>query len=156
MRLARFGYRCEMIASTTWEEADCRLGSWMRQRSRWLKGYVLTWATHMRRPRELARDLGARGFVGFQVLFLGAITAYLALPLFWAISLAFLGFGLGFWRTFPDWLMWGFFGSMIAGQAVMLATAAVAARDTARPGLLLLLPTLPVYWTLGAIAAYRG
>ena len=24
MRLARFGYRCEMIASTTWEEANCR------------------------------------------------------------------------------------------------------------------------------------
>ena len=25
MRLARFGYRCEMIASTTWEEANCRV-----------------------------------------------------------------------------------------------------------------------------------
>ena len=27
MRLARFGYRCEMIASTTWEEANCRVAS---------------------------------------------------------------------------------------------------------------------------------
>ena len=39
----------------------------------------------------LAR-LGAAGFLGFQVLFLGAITSYLALPLFWAAWLAGAGF----------------------------------------------------------------
>ena len=72
MRLARFGYRCEMIASTTWEEANCRAWPWIRQRSRWLKGYAITWATHMRRPaRALARPRAARASSGFQVLFLG-------------------------------------------------------------------------------------
>ncbi|HET9068513.1 MAG TPA: glycosyltransferase family 2 protein, partial [Amaricoccus sp.] len=156
MRLARFGYRCEMIGSTTWEEANCRPGSWVRQRSRWLKGYALTWATHMRRPRELWKDLGPRGFAGFQVLFLGAITSYLSLPLFWAISAASFGLGLGFWESFPAWLMWSFLASMIAGQAVMLATAAVAARDAGQARLIWLVPTLPLYWTLGALAAYRA
>ncbi len=156
MRLARFGYRCEMIASTTWEEANCRVRPWIRQRSRWLKGYALTWATHMRRPRELWQDLGGRGFVGFQVLFLGAITSYLSLPLFWVIWTASIGFGLAFWQTFPVWLMWSFFASMIAGQAVMLTTAAVAARDVARPGLLPWVLVLPFYWPLGAVAAWRA
>jgi cellulose synthase/poly-beta-1,6-N-acetylglucosamine synthase-like glycosyltransferase len=156
MRLARFGYRCEMIASTTWEEANCRVLPWIKQRSRWLKGYALTWATHMRRPRELWRDLGPRGFIGFQVLFLGALTSYLSLPLFWAIWAASLGFGLAFWQTFPAWLMWGFLASMIAGQAVMLATAAVAALDTGRPGLLRWVLVLPLYWPLGAVAAWRA
>ena len=61
---------------------------WIRQRSRWLKGYAVTWATHMRRPRELWNDLGPAGFIGFQVLFLGAITSYLALPLFWGALVA--------------------------------------------------------------------
>jgi cellulose synthase/poly-beta-1,6-N-acetylglucosamine synthase-like glycosyltransferase len=154
MRLARFGYRCEMIASTTWEEATCRPWPWIKQRSRWLKGYALTWATHMRRPIELWQDLGPRGFLGLQVLFLGAITSYLSLPLFWAIWGASFGFGLAFWQTFPAWLMWGFAASMIAGQAVMLATATAAARDTGRPRLLWLLPTLPLYWLCGAVAAY--
>ena len=61
MRLARFGYRCEMIASTTWEEANCRVGPWIRQRSRWLKGYALTWATpHAPAGRALARPRAAR------------------------------------------------------------------------------------------------
>ena len=156
MRLARFGYRCEMIASTTWEEANCRVRPWIRQRSRWLKGYALTWATHMRRPRELWEDLGPRGFLGFQVLFLGAITSYLALPLFWAITAGSIGFGLAFWASFPAWLMWSFLASMVAGQAVMLATAVIAARDARRPGLLPWVLALPVYWPLGAVAAWRA
>ena len=86
MRLARFGYRCEMIASTTWEEANCRALAVDQASARaGSRAMRVTWATHMRRPRELWRDLGPRGFLGFQVLFLGAITSYLSLPLFWAI-----------------------------------------------------------------------
>jgi cellulose synthase/poly-beta-1,6-N-acetylglucosamine synthase-like glycosyltransferase len=156
MRLARFGYRCDMIPSTTQEEANCRMGPWIRQRSRWLKGYAITWATHMRDPVQLWRDLGWRGFFGFQVLFLGAITSYLAMPLFWVIWTAAIGFGLAFWETFPQWLMWSFFTSMLLGQVVMLATAVVATVDSRKKGLLPWVLTLPVYWPLGALAAYRA
>jgi cellulose synthase/poly-beta-1,6-N-acetylglucosamine synthase-like glycosyltransferase len=156
MRLARFGYRCEMLDSTTWEEANFRALPWIKQRSRWLKGYAITWASHMRDPVALWRDLGARGFLGFQVLFLGAITSYLAMPLFWAIWAAAFGFGLAFWSSFPPVLMWGFIASMVLGQGVMLATAVVAARDSGRPGLLPWVLTLPFYWPLGAVAAWRA
>jgi cellulose synthase/poly-beta-1,6-N-acetylglucosamine synthase-like glycosyltransferase len=156
MRLARFGYRCDMIASTTWEEANCRVRPWIRQRSRWLKGYAITWATHMRRPRALLSELGPMGFLGFQVLFLGAITSYLSMPLFWLIWTASIGFDLTFWQSFPTWLTVAFFASMIAGQALMLVIATVAARDSRHPGLLPWVLALPLYWPLGAIAAYRA
>ena len=156
MRLARFGYRCEMIPSTTWEEANCRVRPWIRQRSRWLKGYAVTWATHMRRPRALWRDLGPAGFFGFQTLFLGAITSYLALPLFWAAGAAGAGLGLPIWQGVPGWLVWGFAASMLLGQAVMLVAAVVAARDAGRPGLLPWVVALPFYWPLGAVAAWRA
>ncbi len=156
MRLARFGYRCEMIATTTWEEANFRVLPWIKQRSRWLKGYAITWASHMRNPASLWRDLGPRGFWGFQVLFLGAITSYLAMPLFWLIWASSAGLGLGFWQSFPAPLMWGFFASMFLGQAVMLATAVIAAIDTRRLALLPWVLALPLYWPLGAIAAYRA
>ncbi len=125
MRLARFGYRCEMIATTTWEEANAEsVGRWVRQRSRWLKGYAITWATHMRRPVSLWRDLGWRGFLGFQVLFLGGMTSYLAMPLFWALWLGALGLDLPLFEALPSAVMTAFVASMLAGQAVMLATAA--------------------------------
>ena len=156
MRLARFGYSCDMIDSTTWEEANCRMGPWIRQRSRWLKGYAITWATHMRRPRSLFADLGLRGFLGFQVLFLGAITSYLSIPLFWVIWAGAVGLDLEFWHTFPAPLMHGFLASMFLGQAVMLTIAAVAARDSGRPRLVGSVLMLPFYWPLGAVAAYRA
>lgn len=38
MRLARFGYRSEMIGWTTYEEAPANVGQRLRQRTRWFKG----------------------------------------------------------------------------------------------------------------------
>jgi cellulose synthase/poly-beta-1,6-N-acetylglucosamine synthase-like glycosyltransferase len=40
MRLARFGYRSAVIPSTTYEEAPARYSAWLRQRTRWFKGWV--------------------------------------------------------------------------------------------------------------------
>jgi len=48
IRLARHGYATEVLDSTTWEEANCRLGNWVRQRSRWIKGYFQTHLSHTR------------------------------------------------------------------------------------------------------------
>ncbi len=156
MRLARYGYRCEMIQTTTWEEANFRVIPWIKQRSRWLKGYAITWASHMRNPAALWRDLGPRGFWGFQVLFLGAITSYLAMPLFWMIWVSAIGLGLEFWHSFPAPLMIGFLASMLLGQVIMLVTAVIAAIDCQRKGLALWVLALPFYWPLGAVAAYRA
>ena len=40
MRLARFGYRCGVIDSTTYEEAPTDVRRWLNQRSRWFKGWM--------------------------------------------------------------------------------------------------------------------
>lgn len=40
MRLARFGYRCAVIDSTTYEEAPENIRRWLGQRSRWFKGWM--------------------------------------------------------------------------------------------------------------------
>ncbi len=71
IRLARHGYRTELIATLTDEEANCRLWPWIQQRSRWLKGYAITWTVHMRNPKKLWQELGPWQFFGVQMLFLG-------------------------------------------------------------------------------------
>ncbi|MEM8570794.1 MAG: glycosyltransferase [Pseudomonadota bacterium] len=156
MRLARFGYRCEMVETETMEEANYRLLPWIKQRSRWLKGYAVTWTTHMRTPRALLRDLGWRGFLGFQVLFLGALTSYLSLPLFWVIWVGATGLDMSFWQTFPRGILVAFVVSMVLGQIIMLVSAMIAARDIKRLYLIPWIPCLLAYWPLGAIAAYRA
>jgi hypothetical protein len=40
IRLARWGGRTAVLRATTWEEAPVRFGSWLRQRTRWHKGWM--------------------------------------------------------------------------------------------------------------------
>ncbi len=68
MRLARFGRRSSMIKSTTYEEAPAQFMPWLRQRTRWFKGWMQTWPVHMRRPRQLFCELGLAGFIAFQLV----------------------------------------------------------------------------------------
>ena len=50
------GLTCQVVNATTYEEANTRVGNWIRQRSRWIKGYMQTYLVHMR----LARGRHAR------------------------------------------------------------------------------------------------
>ena len=48
IRLARQGQSTEVLDSTTWEEANSNYGNWVRQRSRWIKGYFQSHLVHTR------------------------------------------------------------------------------------------------------------
>lgn len=50
IRLYKEGYMTAVVDSRTWEEANSRVGNWVRQRSRWIKGYMQTWLVHMLEP----------------------------------------------------------------------------------------------------------
>jgi len=65
IRLSRHGYRVAMLDSTTFEEAPTRVGVWIKQRSRWLKGYMQTWLVHGRGMRSLVERTGFSGFLAF-------------------------------------------------------------------------------------------
>jgi cellulose synthase/poly-beta-1,6-N-acetylglucosamine synthase-like glycosyltransferase len=91
VRLARLGYRTEIIPTTTLEEANAAPIAWVKQRSRWMKGYMLTWVVHMRRPRRLLSELGPKRFWAFHLQFLGAIANALLAPLQWSLLLPLFG-----------------------------------------------------------------
>jgi hypothetical protein len=91
LRLARRGWQTGMLPSVTMEEANCRPVPWVKQRSRWTKGYLMTWLVHMRAPRALLRDLGPRRFVAVQVLILGSLMQGIATPVLWSLWLVAFG-----------------------------------------------------------------
>jgi cellulose synthase/poly-beta-1,6-N-acetylglucosamine synthase-like glycosyltransferase len=159
MRIARAGLRCEMLDSTTYEEAACHYGNWLRQRSRWLKGWMQTYGVHMRRPLLLFRQLGARGFFFFQGQFAGVILSALAHPLFYAL-LAF-DWTQGQLFNEPQSLIGAQFlaialFNLAAGYGASLALGLATARG--RPGLRLAreLLLIPFYWLMISAAAYRA
>ena len=82
MRLARFGYRSDVIESTTYEEAPADVDRWLGQRSRWFKGWMQTWLVHMREPLGLFSQLGPHGFFTFQLIVGGNTLVALVHPAF--------------------------------------------------------------------------
>jgi cellulose synthase/poly-beta-1,6-N-acetylglucosamine synthase-like glycosyltransferase len=82
LRLSRLGYQCEVLSSSTHEEANCQLGNWLHQRARWLKGWMQTWLVHMRSPVRTWRDLGAARFMAAQITLMGIIGSALLHPVF--------------------------------------------------------------------------
>ena len=130
---------------------------WIRQRSRWLKGYMLTWLNHMRDPIQLWRDLGPVGFAGLNVLFLGGAVTYLAAPVFWAGIILLLVHGDSMLLTsVPKWAVTPVAASLILGQMLMLICASLALHRRKVWSLAWVIPTLPLYWTLGAFAAWKA
>ncbi len=78
VRLAMSGAATRTLDSTTWEEATSRVGNWLRQRSRWLKGYLVTHLVWSRRPLHLLRTLGPWPTLGFflSVFCVAALSAF--------------------------------------------------------------------------------
>lgn len=159
MRLARFGYRSGMIDSTTYEEAPAQFGPWLRQRTRWFKGWIQTWLVHMRQPRRLLRDLGLPGFLSFQLIVGGNVLAALVHPLFLAGMIYSIASGTPMWRgdSASVAILAALYGtSVVIGY---LISAFLGWLGLLRRGLLssawALLFT-PVHWLLLSLAAWRA
>lgn len=157
VRLCREGKRAEMLDSTTYEEAACEAGIWLRQRTRWLKGWMQTYGVHMRSPRTLYRGLGARGFLVFQAYFAGIILSALCHPVFYAIlCYDTLAGTIGTVHGAPGLLYILGAVNMICGY---VAAGMIGWTGLRRAGKLYLAPHLlfiPVYWILISAAAYRA
>ncbi len=91
IRLYTDGYKTCVLDSTTWEEANSRLWNWVRQRSRWVKGFLQTHLVHVRHPLDTWRRLGPCGYFGFYLNVGAASFMMLANPFFWAAGLIYLG-----------------------------------------------------------------
>lgn len=158
MRLARFGYRTGMIRSTTYEEAPARVGAWLRQRTRWFKGWMQTWLVHMREPVALLRQLGPAGFAAFHLMVGGNVLAALVHPLFVAtlISGAFQGADTSNGDHVSAMLFLLYCVTAVFGY---LGSAAIGWLGLSRRGLrssAWVLVLTPLHWMLLSVAAWRA
>jgi len=157
IRLHRLGFRTEVLDSTTLEEANSDFVNWVKQRSRWYKGYLQTWLVHMRHPRTLWQELGPRGFIGFNLFVGGTPAVALLNPIFWSLTaLWFLARPEWVQALFPAWLYYVGMLSMVAGNAAITYMAMVSARASSRPSLVFAAVVQPVYWAMMSVAAIKA
>lgn len=156
MRLARRGYRCAFEPTTTYEEANCHPLAWIKQRSRWLKGYAMTWITHMRAPRRLWCELGPKGFLTFQIILLGTLSSFLLAPAIWSFWLIGFGFAPGFMDFLPRGA-WSVLGkTFVATEIIQIILGLVATSGKSHRFLMIWVPAMIFYWPLGTIAAFKA
>jgi cellulose synthase/poly-beta-1,6-N-acetylglucosamine synthase-like glycosyltransferase len=157
VRLHRRGMRTRVLDSVTEEEANSDFINWVKQRSRWYKGYLQTWLVHMRHPRQLRKQIGLSGIVGM-TLFVGG-TPMLALlnPIFWTLTLLWLIIGPGFIETFYPWPTYfvALF-CMVIGNALMIYMGLLSIRHQRRPELVISVLTVPVYWLMMSLSAVKA
>ncbi|WP_184550536.1 glycosyltransferase family 2 protein [Mucilaginibacter sp. FT3.2] len=151
------GYKVAIINSTTYEEANNEPINWIRQRSRWIKGYMQTYLVHMRNPAELIRKIGFKGFLGFN-FFIGATSAtFLVYPLLLAIFISYLVFDFSTIRTlFPDWVLFMAIFNLMVGNILMIYVNMMAVFKRRYFELILFAIANPVYWLMHSAAAYMG
>ncbi len=154
--LARRGYRTELIASVTREEANNRFWPWIKQRSRWLKGYAITWWVHSRRPLALWRDLGPKKFLGMQVLFVTTIVQFTLAPLLWSFWLVLFGLPHPLDAYLGPTSIAVLTALFLGAEAVAILIGIAAVSRSPHERLIPWVPTLFAYFPLGTFAIYKG
>lgn len=163
MRFAMLGWHTGVISSTTYEEANCRLDNWTRQRSRWIKGWMQTYLVRMRHPVQLFKALGLRGFLGFQLVIGGFSLSSLVHPLFYgSFILAILAqvhlpqSGLAHQvSSFTIIALFNLF-VLFGGYSLSILTGMTAVAGRGLRPLIVSSLAMPAYWLLISFAAYRA
>ena len=102
IRMFREGYSVRILESVTLEEANSDFVNWVKQRSRWYKGYLQTFFVHLRSPRELEREMGWKGVAHFAIFVGGTPLLAILNPVFWLMTaLWFIGHPAFIQQIFP-------------------------------------------------------
>jgi len=157
IRLFKKGYRTTVVNSTTYEEANSNLYNWIRQRSRWIKGYMQTWLVHMRNPYRLWRSIGTYPFISLQLVIAGTFFAFLMNPIFWGLTgLWFLTHWGIIERVFPGPIFYlGAIALYFGNFAFVYINVAGSLRREYHHLVKYTLLT-PVYWMLMSVAAWKA
>jgi len=150
VRLARLNLTTATIDSRTGEEAPIHLGAWLKQRSRWMKGWMQTLIVHDRDWRSLLRDLGWPGFIGLHI-YVGSMI--FSAPLHSAFLLSFLVSVVTL--QLPGSFSWSAMltlGIFIVGYLGPVLLVIAGLDRLKRLDLLAAQLLLPLYWLLHGVA----
>ncbi|MCV7054154.1 glycosyltransferase [Mycolicibacterium gilvum] len=157
VRLARAGYRTRILDSVTLEEANSDVLNWIRQRSRWYKGYLQTMLVHLRHPAALWSQIGGKG-----ILRLLNITG--AVPLVAVMNLIF-------WSTMATWILgrpqfvemafptltyYVYLTMYLVGAPLSVYLGLIVLQHLGKPHLWWAAILVPLYWVLQSIAAMKA
>jgi glycosyltransferase XagB len=156
IRLCRLGYTSAAMSSATYEEAPAQFRPWLKQRTRWYKGWMQTWLVHMRRPVRLVRELTPAGALAFQLFLACNVWAALVHPIFivglcWALLAGPLLQAPATTEAAPFFL-----ATILCGYASTIPLELIGLRRRRLLAHAWVLVLTPLYWVLLSLAAWRA
>ena len=157
IRMFREHYEIKVLESTTFEEANSDFVNWVKQRSRWYKGYLQTFLIHLRSPRELTQEIGVKG-VGHLCAFVGGTPILATLnPIFWVMTMVWF-------IAQPEFLQGDLPCARVLRGADPLGLRELPAVVSDRShgpaigpeGLVFAAMLVPIYWVMMSIAALKA
>jgi cellulose synthase/poly-beta-1,6-N-acetylglucosamine synthase-like glycosyltransferase/glycosyltransferase involved in cell wall biosynthesis/O-antigen/teichoic acid export membrane protein len=159
MRIFSRGYRTAMIDSVTLEEANSRVGNWIRQRSRWVKGYMQTYLVHMRHPFKFFKENGIHAWL-FQVIVGGKVLSMMINPLLWLTTISYFALnqlvGPGIEKLFPPVVFYIAVIALIFGNFLYIYYYMIGCARRRHWRLIKYVYLVPFYWVLVSIAALKA
>ena len=157
IRYSQLNYVVRVVNSTTYEEANTSITNWVRQRSRWLKGYMQTYLVHMRAPIKLYRSIGFKGFFSFQ-FFIG-MTILTALVTPWLYGMFFFWLYTktsSFDPYFTESILYLSNLNLLLGNSFYVYIMMLGVTKRSKFYLIPFALIVPFYWILMSIAGYKG
>ena len=157
VRLQRRGWTIGLVDSTTMEEPNTDVINWVKQRSRWYKGYLQTFLVQFRRPRALVADLGWRR-TAHLVLFVGCTPLLAVMNLwFWGLALVWVTTRAAFVQSmYPGVTYHVALLAWVFGNLSVVYLSVLTVRQARRTDLLVAVLASPLYWVLMSIAGVRA
>jgi cellulose synthase/poly-beta-1,6-N-acetylglucosamine synthase-like glycosyltransferase len=157
LRLAHYKLKTIVLDSTTYEEANSQVKNWIRQRSRWIKGYMQTYLVYMRNPLRYLRAKHWDEFLSLQLIVGGKTAVLFVNPLMWLLLLAYVflrPFVGPFYHTlFPMPVLYMGTMCLVFGNFFYTYTHLFGCIDRGRYGLVKWTLLIPLYWMLTSVAA---
>jgi len=157
VRLARYGYRTLILDSITLEEANSDVVNWIRQRSRWYKGYLQTMLVHLRSPLVLRREIGIKATLRL-INMTGGVPMTSAMNLlFWFAMVAWvLGRPQVIDELFVPVPYYACLVLYLIGLPTSIFVGLVVTQALGKPQLWWAALLSPMYWFLQSVAALKA
>ena len=157
LRLKRYRMNTVILDSTTLEEANPQLKNWLRQRSRWIKGYMQTYLVHMRHPLQELRRGRLYDLFSFQMVIGSGVGVMFINPLMWVLLGLYIAFGTSVINIYQLLFPWPilYLGAfcLIFGNFFYVYLYLLACVKRKQYHLLPWTLFIPIYWLLMSIAA---
>lgn len=159
IRLFKRGARTAVINSVTYEEANSSWSNWIRQRSRWIKGYIQTYLVHMRHPIQFLREQGWHALF-FQLSIGGKIAFLFINPFMWLLTISYFALyslvGPTIESVYPATIFYIAVFSLVFGNFMFLYYYMIGVAKREQWTLMKFVFLIPFYWLLTSVAACMG